>query len=627
MKKKLIALVLCLGLTFSFVACGKNGGNKSYVEFKVNIGSGGLGHAPIEAVGAKFEEAYADHEFPSGKKGIKFEVEYPEVNVNTDAMASEQYALYVIEDPTKYPTLIGQGDVMDVTEYVREKCYGEEQTLEDKIPEGSRSIYQQRTTMEDKAQRRYYATPGYEIYAGLSYDRDLWKGLGLFFAKPDADLDKCQSFESSLTGVEYLFTDDENSLSVGPNGIPGDQDDGMPSSFLEFVSLCDYLKEEYHVYPFMLSGEYPAYVNSMLHGLMTNLQGADQARADTNFTCNDYEVVVGYTDEPLFEGYDDIKKPIVAKVNITESTGYYTTWSLAKYYACALLQLAQQKEWFFTGVNGIKATHISIQNFFIKSFEQTNASAKGAMLTEFSYWYSETIKDGNDLEYEAWNIPNKMGFENRDIRWMPLPVNYEVTVTGEDGVANSTLPLKTGSSDPSNVLAESTKGDKYVAMDTYKILYLYNNRYKDDADMVEAIKLFIQFSYSDEMLNYYTSISGYKFALNYNVNYDALMSMNKFTKNLFELVNSSEIVHSYADNDTYSGNVAEYRRGWTDGFFNPSSDHGVISYNWMKQSGNDYKGLFEYNMLDADKWFGRTGGLEGRHYCYYTDTTQVLYSK
>ena len=89
-------------------------------------------------------------------------------------------------------------------------------------------------------------------------------------------------------------------FTPGPDGdFDTTYDNGLPSSWYEFITLCDYMYSQLGVYPIGLSGTYLNYANSMLEGMYENLLG--NTRTETTRTLKgELDVVVGYENQPLF---------------------------------------------------------------------------------------------------------------------------------------------------------------------------------------------------------------------------------------------------------------------------------------------------------------------------------------
>ncbi|MBQ3235284.1 MAG: hypothetical protein IJA97_03890, partial [Clostridia bacterium] len=300
-----------------------------------------------------------------------------------------------------------QSYVVDITDVMTQTIPGEDQSIVDKIPANIRAAY------TDITNERYFGAPGTVLWCGYSIDTEMWERDGLFIANavlnnnPDYDtiVEEYEALMEDLGygakryvnnkyGITLWFSDydgdgngyysipgaksvkngqnygvsreefgADGGLCVGPDGVAGTMDDGIPSSVIELLALCDYIKSDefdcganYYA-PIALSGQYrDSYANSFLDGIYASLAGEQYQNSVLNFDSQGEKVrvVTGYTDEPLYPGlvskkYDLVdktgkvtgnvmpKKPIVQEVVITPETGYYTTWMEDKYYAEAAL--------------------------------------------------------------------------------------------------------------------------------------------------------------------------------------------------------------------------------------------------------------------------------------------------
>ena len=466
--------------------------------------------------------------------------------------------------------------IADVTDAVNAKLPGEDKSILDKIPEDMRAVF------TDMSGERYYGSPDSTLFCGYSIDTEMWERDGLYIANavlndnPDYDaiVDEYEAlmedlgygakkFVSSTYGITMWFSDydgdgsgyysipgakavkngqnygvtkeefgADGGLCVGPDGVAGTMDDGLPSSVIELLALCEYIKSDefdcaanYYA-PIAISGQYrDAHANSLLDGLYGSLAGEQYQNSVLNFDSQGEKVrvVTGYTDEPLYPGlvskkYDLVdktgkvtgnvmpKKPIVQEVVITPETGYYTTWMEDKYYAEAAL-LIMNKEGYFGYAHDNYVSHTETQkNFLFAGYDDKAHRDSCAFLIEGSYWSMEADRTG--VESYAQLVQADDLAQNRRTEIISMPVNInEPVVEGEGDI---------------NTLVSATPG--FVAI---------NKRVEEDADKFAFCKLWLQFTQTEPVLAYqYWATHFTPVAL---ADYDAVVANPEYTQILADL--------------------------------------------------------------------------------------------
>ena len=576
-------MLLCLVVCFSAVACGDEGTDggdtQNQVTLEFVIDDAGIGTQWLEKANQRFMAKNVNTPY-GDKTGVYCRItkEMPRLA----SMATDGYHVYFMEWVEPVSGMVKTGNLLNINDVVTEKYDtrdGELMSIEDKMfPEYKR--FPQANDGE------YYALPYIEVYGGLSYDRKLFNDNDLYFAQAGKGTKfQCKKFG---TQFEFIKKGDNASKTCGPDGEYGTVDDGLPSTVLEMVTLW-YKMNQMGIFPMQLSGKYLNYATFFLNGITTSLQGEQEAYATYGLT-GEMDVVVGYTDENIFGEIDYIKKPIVKRVKITEEQGYYTTWSVAKYYALALLEIIE-KEGYFTKGNALSTySHIDCQQDFIYSGYGTND--KIGMLMEASYWYNEsTIR--NNFTYFNTLFPEAGG--DRDIQWMSLPVNIENVITGEDTTATSM-----------GGFTESLKGERPTLIDTSRGAIVFNSRVAKQPDVHAALKDWIKFFNSDEELSLFTVESNLARPLNYQVKEEHKTGWNKFGNSLWELRKDSYVLRFEGNNQTFYNNTAFFARGFQDGAF---ACHSSLSPMEEFRAGkHGAKEAFEYGMRFKNSWTAMYSG-------------------
>lgn len=580
MMKKLMTMLLCLILCFSAVACGgdsgsgENGPSGDQVVLEFFITDGGIGSEWLRLANERFMAQNATTAY-GDKTGVFCRINKGQPTLSE--MATDGYHVYFMDRTQPVASMAKTGNLLDIDAWVREKYDtrdGQLVSIEDKFF----PTYKEFTLGDDG---KYYGIPYTEVYGGLTYDRKLFNDQNLYFAQEGKGTKyACKRFG---TNFEFIKKGGEEFKTCGPDGEYGTVDDGLPSTVLELVTLWHRMNAR-GIYPVQLTGKYLNYVDFFLDGMMTALQGEEEAWAMYGLT-GKMDVVVGYTDENIFGEINYLKKPIVKTVDITEEQGYYTTWSVAKYYALALLEIIEKENYWTSGNKLTTHSHITSQQEFIYSGYGKND--KIGMLIEASYWYNEsTIR--NNFKYFNTLFPEAGG--DRDIQWMSLPVNITNVVTGKDKMMDTGLGVQ-----------ESVKGERPTLIDTSRSAIVFNSRAAKDAQVMAALEDWVKFFHTDEELSRYTIEAGMARPLNYQVKEEhKTEGWSSFYTSLWELRKDSYVLRFDGQNETFYQNTSFFARGFQDGAF-ACHEH-LSPLDDIRSGKHGAKGAFEYGMRNQSSW-------------------------
>ena len=225
MKKiaKFTALLCALvGLSNVATACGGGGEKRDSTKTYLTVYNydGGVGTEWLYDCAERFEELYKDKELEEGKKGIVVEVTPGKDNLAT--LAASPYNVFFTEQ-IPFNDLIAQNQLLDISDMAEEPFtnlgISEAGNVSNKIPKETKDAL-----LAQKS--KLYALPHFEVYTGVSYDRDLFETKSLFIQ---------QRAEGQAT-TKFCKSNNAN-ISVGPDGVKGSYDDGLPSSYDEFYDL------------------------------------------------------------------------------------------------------------------------------------------------------------------------------------------------------------------------------------------------------------------------------------------------------------------------------------------------------------------------------------------------------
>ena len=637
--KKIIALLIAFVMVFSLSGCGKKetrDKNKIYLDFE--IVDNGYGYQWLKDACREFEELVKDKDYDgeegSKKPGVVCKVP-PKDGSLTALEAMKRSGSEVFFGGGSASNLVRTGNLLDITDVLNEENYdGGTTSIVDMMYDESIPL----TTVTNKTtnETKFYTIPTYEIYSGMTYDKDKFDEFGFYFAK---DSSVGTDYYDDVTG-EYVYFVNEGDLNVanrscGPDGIDGTYDDGMPSSLVELIQLYSYMAYN-GVTPLQIPGQYLYEADFATEGLYTALMGAEGARAAFDFTGKVDIVKQFKTNDCAFKNsegnayLEDFYMPVVETVEVTEETGYYTTWSVERYYALTLMNICKKQGWFADGANpDVDSTSHNVSQFrFISGGynDGVGGQAKrvGTMSTG-SYWYNESLNSFTNFDDFYIYNPN---VEYRNLCWMPLPVNIFTSVTGvQDDYDEEDYLVETCIG-----TVESTKGEVQAISQAHANCVYFNDNVRNDAATYEALKDWIRFFHSREQLEKTTIRRGFKSALKYEVrDLDEITNIEEraalrqlmidsswmdfdnqgnvvwesFYKLLADYVDESFVVRFSANNNTFLSNIGDqspFKRGENSSICYASGK--IYVKNLYQDSTDNAMKCFVRTMLDYDDWGG-----------------------
>jgi len=646
--KKFLSMILCIALSLCAVACGGGGdseGGQSEVtaDGKVVIGipkgwGGGAGSYPLEMLMKAFNEDPNWGNQPIGKyKGAQMKIlpqDHP-----TDANKIETSGGDIISTSYLRDARNGEDYLVDIDDVVRATIPGEEESIHDKIPAQYRDVF-------TNSNGRYICVPGSTLYCGYTIDTEMFEREQLYIAKAivgskeetiDPAYESYNTFYSAKFGIRLYFSaydgdglhkygvgggkcetngqfqTEKDDLSCGPDGEFGTNDDGLPSSVIEFLALCDYIRDPSFgagnstggprttfYAPVTLSGTYrESYSNSFLDGLLASLAGDLYEKV---VQCFDSEgakvrVVTGFDKtQNLYPGISYIKKPIIEEVVITPETGYYASWMEDKFYAEAALEILHREGYFGYSENNDISHTDTHTNFLFGAYDDKNFREACAFLIEGTFWSMES----ND--YEAYDKIYRAddSATNRRTEVAPMPVNINEPVTEGNGDQNTFV---------SDMLAG----------------YSINKKVEMDPDKLEYCKLFLQFYSTEVSLAFLFNSShfdplclrDYNAVMDNPDNADAINKLpfyvNYFNdyhfQRLSQLLASSRRVNGVGDLDgpiNYRTNMQYYRRLYASGVFGVGGTMNCYAKLRAAMKPDETIGktiaTFESHMLNKETW-------------------------
>ncbi len=520
-KTKFLALGLAAVLSVGVAAgCGNGNIGKDEDTSKITQISfrqwGGTASSTdwLQQAADRFAAEKANEPYESGKKGVKVEIS---TNKDSDYTSSiPDYDILMDENSANIYDMQTRGYLADIDDLVK----GLQSKIEPQLLPKLKG-----------ADGKYYGLPHYSYDVSISYNVDLFKTENLYIAAPGEE--SVVNYKSSLlpdssAGVNFVFNENTKK-SCGPNGIPNDYDDGLPSSLEEFIVLCDYIKNKKQINPFAISDITGGanYAFMLIESLWAGMVGTDAMRATTcNFTDAEVEVVkegaLSYDGTLLNTG---IKMPQTETVVLSDGNGYRMYDMSARYYALSFLELAKNKGWF----KNQQMTNTKAQEFFVLGNYNANDNDRCAMLVDSTFWYGESVSGGTLTKYKSLS-----GGKEANVSMMPMPVQ----LTGQVTEGN---------------------GKKPTVIDTSATVFV-NKRVEKNEGLFRAVKEFIEFLYSDAELKAFTETS--KLTMNLNYDYDK-SSLGNFYAGVLEIEKAAgDKVYAASDNIKYSKNRSSFSLIW-----------------------------------------------------------------
>ncbi len=497
----------------------KPGSNKTQINFLSF--NGGIGSVWLEKAAEEFAKAKANTSYATGKKGVYINISKT-LGVNLDTFSSSGQHIAITERFYTPQSLSATGQLYDLTELVQDDSR-EGGALEDVIYESAKG-----GLMSDG---KYYGLPHYESYGGLSYNRDRFNELGLFFTEDG------EAYESDFSNNTYYFGDETYELTAGPDGdINTEEDNGLPATMEQLIVLMDYISSVKNVAPMTLSGLYKNYSTYFTAGLWAALAGTEQMQVyyngDSNLNGKEVKIEVvkregsggiEYTNDNLFEGVSYIQKPKTEWITLDGTNGYRANDMVAKYYAYAMFQIMQREKWFSTAVTKPNLNHFSAQEQLLCG---ADATYEAPMLIEASYWYNEAEEAGTFTKVKKVTGKNQ---DEIDVRIMSLPSS----VYDKDAVARPT---------------------SYIDISQ---CYLYvNKKIADTVEMETAVKEFVAFLYTEPQLQAFTVETGMPRAIEYDLTEAQKEAMGNFYRRMWETrkTDGSNVIYCSGTTASYVNN-------------------------------------------------------------------------
>ena len=582
MKIKALILAAVMGSSVCMIASCKSGNgtevDTSKTQLYVSNYDAGIGRTWITAVGAEFEEAFKNYSFQEGRTGVQIIYNHNRTTNGVlleSSIANAKDNIFFTEG-IDYPSMQTKGLVYDVTDIMEmgaitgvdsnNNFTREEVSIKSKIDADFLSFLDRNT---DTDEENYYAFPFYLSVKAPIMDKDLWNENNYYLAKGatpsefvvqalesggDVEAAKAQ-YESAIATLKsgdksnnWILVDENGvykydggevnlGLSAGPDGKYGTYDDGMPATYDEFYLLMDELVGD-SISPFIWTGKYPGYAETLSTNLFWDYEGAENLRVyySLNGTVNDLakidsagKIVRNDDGSPVLESYT---------FNGGRADGYEVQRLIGKYEALKFVEkVAKSSGWVCKESDNTAVSHISAQSKFLTSCLPDSNIDRVAMLLDGAWWQQEsdqtfTIMEKKDKKYSK---------DNRNLGFLSLP--------------NANID---------KLEYRKTNDVKKIIVSQNDSFCVVNGNLKEGSPQLAVAKAFVSFIHNDEMLLRFMEKTNMSRALTIQSEKD-YSKLSVYGKNLVNYVNDAQVVYHYTDNElflknyTYLTNTAS---GW-----------------------------------------------------------------
>lgn len=525
MKRKLISilamLLCCVFVGSLFTACRREqvGEDVDNTKTQLYVGyyNGGLRDKWIDQAVADFEAKYANYSFEPGKTGVQVHVTPDKGLLGAslaDKVANMQYEVIFTEDVTYYD-FIAKGAMKDITSIVQSKASAEEsKTIEQKMLWGTDNFFNVGT----KENPQYYALPFAACTMNFNYNIDLFEEKGFFFKK-GASADDLTLEQIENDNLQDLFAGKYDEKSVGADGIPDTDDDGLPVTYKDFYALLMQMKTA-GVVPMIWSGAAIFYMIDLINEIWANYEGADQ-------------MLLNYSWDGTATGLINIdENGNITKVGdtvITADNAYMLHLQEGKLRALefmeTLLNLNEGRCLYKDCFNGT-LTHTEAQKRFIKG--GYDGYQEIGILIDGTWWMPEGKDNFGTTE-------NK--YSERRFGIMPNP-RYSADYAGEDHKEVKTI------------INDST--------------VFINGSIKDEK--LEVASEFLKYMHSEEALNTFTAYTDCVRSFEYELSQKSLDMMSYYGKYNWRLMmgDHTEVINCYPSTPQAVKNTSMlFHRSWS----------------------------------------------------------------
>ncbi len=490
---KAVALVCFSVLLASSVSACRPGGGKNLIDknkTQLYIGNydGGFGHEWLDEYIKEFEEKYKDVSFEEGKMGVDVQTinDKPSLFATNLLQTMDQSNLDIIfteEFPYYQFVRNATGNLLyDITGWVTEKLPGEEKSIVDKMNDRQKTYY---TSVDGK----YYGLPHYQSLRGLIYDVDLFNEKSLFIKE-----------DGTIAGKST-----DTNLSAGPDGRKGTYDDGLPATYDELWTWCEFVSTNKKVTPFSWTGAYKeAYSKYLEDALIVDTLGSEAGQYF--FSQSDTEVTMD-----LIRSFDANGKPVITSETISRDNSNEMCMSAAGYYMLDFWKHILDNNWYYKDSLNDLTTHDIIHYDYLRSRFDPSIQPI-AFLIEGAWWENESdyIFEELDKAYPGEGA----GRSDRHFGYLPLPK------------------------------ARAEYAGSMTLLDANNSIMVVNANIKGNPEE-EVAKKFVQFIHTDKNLQFFNTSTSIARDFDFSLTAEQKTNLTPFAKQLLSVrENATGIVYA-----------------------------------------------------------------------------------
>lgn len=498
----------------------------------------------------RFESAHAsDTCWEQGKTGVQVVIRNTSrtAQEEVDEILENREEVYFTQQ-TDYRNLLKKGLLANLTETVTGPLLGESRSIEQKLTETQREYFGITEAETDgmangsEQTAKYYALPYAYSHFGIVYNVELFDKMGYYFAA-----------EPQENGSPFISTENKKK-SLGADGKENTADDGLPTTYSEFFTLCDYILENDQT-PLTFGGEnYEEYLTWLTDALAAEENG--YAQTVLQYTLDGVATNLGSIRDAKF-------KQDETDLTITEENGYELARSAGNYYALEFTKklTGQTKYHDQSAFKRYRSQAQARKDFIWRSADGETSDI--AMLLDGSWWESGATEAFSQLTEKIGERGGKM---HRQFVWMPLPT-------------------ATAQTEKESVLVDCLGS----------MAFIKSNVAEWKKPLAEE---FLRFIYSDEELRAYTRETGTLSALDYTLQASDVGKLSLFGRSLLAAREDGKTVYPYSTAKTYVKNERffEVTQKWRASFvFAAAEQYPIDAFKNRNLSVVDYfNGMFKY---------------------------------
>lgn len=400
MKKiRVFSLVMVLLLAFAtLLACqpitdpDDEDIDENKTQLYVYVAKWGFGTEWFKKSKQAYEELNKDRVFEQGKKGIQIIPQYRQDNLGVSPIKSDTINEVFFIEAVPYYSYYTEGLFADITDYIKgENPYEKGVSIESKMSQ------QQKDGLNIDG--KYYAVPGYSGSYGLIYNAELFDQYNWYFNAGGELI--CEARVKDKT------------KGPGPNGIPGDYDDGLPQTYDQFFKLCDKIAAYQDFTPISWPGTYAAqHLEGLLNTLVADYEGAENISRRINF--NGSENLASVVDGNLVLDNGKVVTDSTA-TNFNNQNGYEVFRQAGNYYGLSFIEKLIKTEKYRNEKTAFGTyNQREAQDDFIYAGKDGKGRMIPAMLVDGDWWQSEAS--------DTFDATEQYGTKyQRNFKYMPLP--------------------------------------------------------------------------------------------------------------------------------------------------------------------------------------------------------------